>query len=74
MNIKQILFFIQIAVSTILIILIILQQRGASLGSSFGGRGEFYSSRRGIQKKIYYATIVLAGLFLILGILNLVIQ
>lgn len=67
------LFFSQIAVSIILIILIALQQRGASLGSAFGSGGEFYSQRRGIQKKIYYATIVLAGLFLVLGILSLII-
>ncbi len=70
---KQILFFAQIAVSIILIILIAIQQRGTALGSAFGGGGEFYSARRGIQKNIYYATIVIAGLFIILGILNLLI-
>ncbi len=72
-NAHQILFFAQIAVSVILIILIAIQQRGTALGSAFGGGGEFYSTRRGIQKKIYYATIVIAGLFIILGILNLLI-
>ena len=70
---QQILFFAQIAVSVILIILIAVQQRGTALGAGFGGGGggEFYSSRRGIQKKIYYATIALAALFIILGILNI---
>lgn len=70
---SQILLYIQIAVSIILIALIALQQRGAALGSSFGGGGEFYSSRRGLQKKLHYATIASAALFLILGILNLII-
>ena len=70
---KQILFFTQIAISIILIVLIAIQQRGTALGSAFGGGGEFYSARRGIQKKIYYATIAIAGLFIILGILNLLI-
>ena len=68
-----ILFYTQIAVSVILIILIVFQQKGAALGSAFGGGGEFYSSRRGLQKKLHYATIVAAGLFIILGILNLII-
>jgi preprotein translocase subunit SecG len=73
MDIDQILFFTQIGVSVILIVLIALQQRGAALGSAFGGGGEFYSSRRGIQKKIYYATIGIAALFIILGVVNLLI-
>ena len=70
---NQVLFYSQITISVVLIILIAFQQRGTALGSAFGGGGEFYSSRRGLQKKIYYATIVVAGLFMILGILNLVI-
>lgn len=69
-----ILFYSQIAVSIALIVLIVIQQRGAALGSAFGGGGEFYSTRRGVQKKIHYATIGLAALFLILGVLNIIIQ
>ena len=71
---NQILFYSQIAVSIILIVLIVLQQRGTALGSAFGGGGEFYSTKRGLQKKIYYATIAASALFIILGILNLLIQ
>jgi len=70
---NQILIYAQIAISIILIVLIALQQRGAALGGAFGGGGEFYSSRRGIQKNIYYATIVVAGLFIALGVLVLVV-
>lgn len=68
---NQILFYAQIAVSVILIVLISLQQRGAALGSAFGGGGEFYSSKRGVEKKLYYATIVIGIAFLVLGIVNL---
>ncbi len=70
---NQILFYSQIVVSIVLIALITIQQRGAGLGAGFGGGGEVYSTRRGAQKKIYYATIVVAALFLILGILNILI-
>lgn len=70
---NQILFYTQIAVSVILILLISIQQRGAALGAGFGGGGEVYSTKRGAQKKIYYATIALAAVFLILGILNILI-
>lgn len=61
----------QVVASITLIILIALQQRGTALGSAFGGGGEFYSTRRGIQKKLYYGTIVVAGLFIVLSILSL---
>ncbi len=72
---QQILFYAQITVSVILIILIAVQQRGTALGAGFGGGGggEFYSQRRGIQKKIYYATIVIAGLFIVLAIASILI-
>lgn len=70
-SLDQILFYSQIAISVILVVLIAVQQRGTALGSAFGGGGEFYSARRGIQKNLYYATIVVATLFLVLGILNL---
>ncbi len=68
------LFYAQIAASIILVVLIAIQQRGTALGSAFGGSGggEFYSARRGIQKKIYYATIAIAALFIILSALNLI--
>jgi preprotein translocase subunit SecG len=68
---NTILFYSQIVISVVLIALIAVQQRGTALGAGFGGGGEFYSTRRGIQKKTYYATIVAAAIFLILGILNI---
>ncbi len=70
---NQILFITQIVVSMLLIVFILLQQRGTALGSAFGGGGEFYASRRGLQKKIFIGTIILVALFIILGILNLLV-
>ncbi len=63
----------QIIVAILLITFILLQQRGTALGSSFGGEGGgFYATRRGIQKKIFWATIICVVLFIILAILNLI--
>ena len=70
---NTILFYTQIAVSIILIVLIAIQQRGTALGAGFGGGGEIYSTKRGAQKKIYYASIVFATIFLVLGVLNILI-
>ncbi len=70
---KIILITIQIIVSILLILAILLQQRGEALGSAFGGGSEFYATRRGIEKKIFWATIVLGVIFIGLAITNLLI-
>ena len=68
------IFQIITLVSAILLtILILLQTRGASLGAGFGGSGELYTARRGVDKSMHQVTIILAILFvssLVLGILR----
>ena len=53
------------------ILLILLQQRGASLGAGFGSSGELYTTRRGLEKSMFIATVVTSVVFVgsILGIL-----
>lgn len=53
------------------VILILLQQRGASLGAGFGSSGELYTTRRGLEKSLFVATIVCAVVLVssILGLL-----
>jgi len=51
-------------VSAILMILgILLQTRGASLGAGAGASGELFITRRGLEKNLYDTTIVLAVIF-----------
>ena len=71
---KEILLFLQIIVSVCLIVFILIQQRGTALGSAFGGEGGFYGTRRGIQKKLFWATAILGALFIILALLNLILS
>ena len=54
------------------ILLILLQQRGASLGAGFGASGELYTTRRGLDKSLFNATIVFVVVF-VLSILGLLI-
>ena len=68
---EQYLPLIQIILAVLLIVFILLQQRGTALGSAFGQEGGFYATRRGIQQKIFWATIVCAVLFISLAIVNL---
>lgn len=61
----------QIVISAFLIIAILIQQRGGGLSGAFGGEGSVYATRRGIEKKIFITTIVLAVLFIGVSILRL---
>lgn len=63
---------IEIIVSSLLIIVILLQQRGTGLGAAFGGEGGFYRTRLGIEKILMISTIVLSITFFVLAILNIV--
>ena len=64
----------QIVVSVILIALILVQERSSGLSGVFGGQGATpYQTRRGLEKAIYWGTIVAAAIFALLAILNLVV-
>jgi preprotein translocase subunit SecG len=58
----------QIIVSIGLMASILLQARGAGLGSAFGGDSSVYRSRRGIEKTLFQFTIALTVLFVIFSI------
>ncbi len=69
--IERILIISQLVVSVILIISILLQNRGAGLGAAFGGDMGGYYTKRGFEKFLFRATIVLACLFLGLAVINI---
>ncbi len=73
-NIKDIIIFILIGISVLLIVSILLQQREGGLSTMFGGEGAVYRSKRGLAKGLHYFTIVLAALFMGLSIAVLVIK
>ena len=70
---KNILLIVQFSISVILISLILLQVKGVGLGRAWGGGGEFYKSRRGVEKVIFQLTILCAFLFLITSVLNVLV-
>jgi len=65
----------QIIISIILVVLILLQEQSGETSGIFGGAGGgggFYQRKRGWERGLFMATVILAILFAILGILNLV--
>lgn len=68
---RLILPFVQIAVAILLVLVILLQQRGAGLSAAFGGASAGYYTRRGFERTLFIATIVFAGVFILLALLSL---
>ena len=62
----------QLVISLLLILVVLVQNRGTGLGSTFGGSGGVYLTKRGLEKKLFIATIVLAVFFLIVSVLGII--
>lgn len=62
---------IQIVSGILLGIVILLQRQGAGLSGAFGGESEFYHTRRGIEKYLFSATIILSILFFVTALINI---
>lgn len=60
-----------IVIAVLLIASILLQMQGSGLSSSFGGSGEFYRSRRSMEKLLVWATVILTAIFAVISIILL---
>ena len=76
MTLHGILPYIQIILAVVLIVCILLQQTGASLGGAFGGDNfsAAYNTRRGSEKYLFYAAIVSGTLFALSAFVALLIH
>lgn len=62
---KDILIAAQLIISALFIMAIILQSKGTGLGQAWGGAGEMYRSKRGVERLLFRATVILAVFFFI---------
>lgn len=66
----MVLNIVEIVLAVLLIAGILLQARGSGLGSAFGGDGNVYRTRRGIEKRLHGATVVVAIGFFAVALAN----
>jgi len=69
----KLLTILEIIVAIALSISILLQNRGSGLSSAFGGDFGGYYTKRGLEKFLFYLSIVLAALFIGLAIANIIV-
>jgi len=72
MSIDSILQIVTVGSAILMILAILLQQRGASLGAGFGSSGELYTTRRGLDKNLFETTIILAVVFVLSILVGLI--
>ena len=75
MSLVSILTYVQLGSAGILIVTILLQQRGSGLGGAIGGGGGSsaeFSTKRGVEKGIFYISIVTAVVFIGVSIIRLI--
>lgn len=68
------LLIAQVVVSVFLVGAILLQAQGSGLGTSWGGGGETYHTKRGVERVVFILTIVGVIAFGCLSIANLVVR
>lgn len=71
---KNFLLILNIALSVLIIIFILVQGKGAGLGSAWGGGGEMFQTRRGMEKIILWLTTVFIIIFLVVSLINLFVK
>lgn len=70
---NQVIYLIQIILAILIIMTILIQQKGTGLGGTFGGEISFYRTKRGAEKMLFYITIGLVILFILSSIIGLII-
>lgn len=71
---KLVLTIFQIIISLLLVVAILLQAKGTGLGTTFGGGGEIYRTKRGVEKILFVFTIILLVLFFLTSLLSVLIR
>jgi len=65
---------LEIIVAVLLIVVILLQMQGSGISGAFGGSGEFFRSKRSMEKLLMWSTVVLAFFFGLLSIILLIVH
>lgn len=71
---EKFLPIIQIILAILLITAILLQHRGTGLGGTFGSESNIYRSKRGIEKFLFYITIILSFLFIVTAVITVIVK
>jgi protein translocase SecG subunit len=74
MQLANMLHIAQLLIAILLILAILLQNKGAGLSNIFGGGGgSVFQTKRGLEKKLFISTIVLSIIFFIVSLASVIV-
>lgn len=68
---KTTLTIIQMVMAVFLVVSVLLQTSDSGLGGIWSGGGETYTTKRGLEKTLFYATILVVAAFICLSLIIL---
>ena len=71
---RNILLLLNIIVATVIVVLILMQGKGAGLGNAWGGSGEMFQTRRGVEKITLKLTVFFICVFFLISIIALFVK
>lgn len=71
---KNLLLVVNIILSIVIVVFILVQGKGAGLGSAWGGGGEMFTTRRGVEKVILWLTTIAIVVFFAVSLVNLFVK
>lgn len=71
---KNFLLILNIIFSVLIVVFILIQGKGAGLGSAWGGGGEMFQTRRGMERIILWLTTISIAIFLVVSLINLFVK
>ena len=63
----------EIIISIVLVLVLLVQTRGAGFGGTFNSDSSVFRTRRGIEKTLFQLTIALAVVFVVISILSVIV-
>lgn len=71
---KTAILVIQLVSALSMIVCVLLQNRGTGIGAAFGGDGNIYRTKRGVEKGLFILTILFSALFIASSLAAVVLQ
>lgn len=71
---KTTILIIQMVSALFLIVCVLMQNRGTGIGTAFGGDGNIYRTKRGVEKGLFIMTILLSALFIASSLMAVILQ
>lgn len=66
------LYIVQLLVAAVLIVVILIQSKGAGFSGTFNADSSVFRTRRGVEKTLFNFTLGLSAVFIVLAVISVI--